>query len=280
MVFTSQGRAYWLKVYEIPEASRVARGRALVNLLQLKEDEKVTAILPVKDFPSDKFIFMTTKAGVVKKTELSEFANPRKGGLIACSLDESDTLIGTVIVKKGDDVLLATSQGMSIRFPEDEVRAMGRTARGVFGIRCDAGDYVVGMCALPAVEATTDISGTEGQQIVTLLTVCERGYGKRTELSEYRVQGRGGKGLIDIQTGERNGTVVAVAVVSSDSEVMLITSSGKIIRTNVDTVRTSGRNTMGVKLIDLETEEQVVALAHILEKDDSAVPNGEPEIIQ
>lgn len=267
MVFTTLGRVYWLKVYEMPEAGRVARGRALINLLNLRQDEVVTAIMPVKQFVENRFVVMVTQQGVVKKTGLMEFANPRKGGVIACSIDEGDKLIGAGLTSGQDEIVLATKTGMSIRFVEEDVRAMGRSARGVIGIRLDGGDAVVGMSvvAKPATVAAEAPGEADGS---TLLTVCENGYGKRTLISDYRVQGRGGKGIIDIQTGERNGNVVGVAHVSDESGLMIITSSGKVIRTYAKGISIIGRNTMGVRLIDLEPGEKVVAVAHLMERDE------------
>ncbi len=259
LVFTSLGRLYWQKVYEIPESGRTARGRALVNLLSLKENETITAILPVREFSEGKHIFMTTRAGIVKKTDLLDFSRPRKGGIAACSLDESDSLIGAGISKDGDDILLGTKSGMAIRFSESLVRSMGRNARGVIGINLDAGDAVVGMAVV-----SEDKKG-EGEQVGTLLTVCENGFGKRTLIEDYRQQNRGGKGVIDIQTEDRNGPVVAVCGVNDESELMLITSGGKIIRFRAKDLSIIGRNTRGVRLIDLEPNEKVLAIAHLVE---------------
>jgi DNA gyrase subunit A len=259
LVFTSLGRAYWMKVYEIPESGRTARGRAIVNLLSLKENEKLAAILPVREFVENKYLFMTTSQGTVKRIELMDFSSVRKSGIIACSLDEGDTLIGVGITGGSDEIILSTANGMSIRFIESDVRTMGRIARGVRGITIEEGDIVVGMTVVGSGES----SGGE-----TLLTVCEHGYGKRTSLEDYRVQNRGGKGLIDIQTDERNGHVVGACAVAQGTEAMLITSAGKIIRIPCDGISVIGRNTKGVRLIDLAEGETVAAVTPIVEREE------------
>jgi DNA gyrase subunit A len=256
LVFTTLGRLYWLKVYEIPESGRTSRGRALVNLLEMKEDEKPCAILPIKEWSENALVVLATRGGVIKKTALEEFSRSRRSGIMACTLDEGDTLIGAAITHAGDDIILATRDGMAIRFQEDQVRAMGRGARGVTGIRFEDDDKVVGMTILPKSPEQSEGDGEE----LTLLTVCENGYGKRTLVSEYRAQNRGGKGLIDIQTEGRNGPVIEALAVTSTSGLMLITSGGKIIRTSAKDISVIGRNTRGVKLIDLEPNEKVVAV--------------------
>jgi len=258
LFFTNFGRLHWQKVYEIPESGRTAKGRALVNMLNLKPDEMVTTILPVKEFTEGKYIFMTTKNGVSKRADLMEFSKARKSGVVACTLDEGDALIGVEITSGEDEVILATKSGMSIRFAESAVRSMGRTARGVTGIRMDEDDFVVGM---------TVVHKGSNEQASTLFTVCENGFGKRTYIEEYRVQGRGGKGVIDIKTSERNGSVVSTVNVTDESECMLITSSGKVIRIRVKDVSVVGRNTQGVRLIDLEEGEKVVAVAPLIESE-------------
>ncbi len=263
LVFTTLGRLYWLKVYEIPESGRTAKGRALVNLLNLKSDEAITAILPVKEFVSDKFVMMATEQGYIKKVELMEFSRARKSGIVACTFNEGDKLIGAAISGGSDEVILSTKSGMSIRFNEESVRAMGRSARGVTGIGFDDGDAVVSMTIVPKSD------GAEGAEEATLFTVCENGYGKRTKLSDYRTQGRAGKGVIDIQTEGRNGPVVGAFVVDNESSAMLVTSSGKIIKIEAKGVSIIGRNTMGVRLIDLEPEEKVVAVEHVYEAEES-----------
>lgn len=268
MVFTSQGRVYWQKVYQLPEVSRTARGRSFVNLFSMREEEKMTAILPVKEYVENKFIVMASKRGVVKKVDLMEFSRSRKSGLLACTLREDDQLIGVGITDGSCDIILSTKSGMAIRFAEDDVRAMGRSATGVKGVRLDELDEVVGMAVVPHEGVTGE---GESADAPTLLTVCERGYGKRTAISEYRSQTRAGKGLIDIQCDERNGSVVGMMVVTSKSGLMLITSGGKIIRINAGDISVIGRNTKGVRLIDLEPGETVVAIAHMLDNETDAI---------
>jgi DNA gyrase subunit A len=257
LVFTTLGRLYWLKVYGIPESGRTSKGRALVNLLELKEDEKPCAILPIKEWSENSFVVLATQGGVIKKTALEEFSRSRRNGIMACTLDEGDTLISAQVTTGNDDILLATRDGMAIRFQEDQVRPMGRAARGVTGIRFEGDDRVVSMTIL----ARSAEQPAEGAEETTLLTVCQNGFGKRTVISEYRSQNRGGKGLIDIQTEGRNGPVIEAIAVSNASGLMLITSGGKIIRTSAMNISVIGRNTRGVKLIDLDTEEKVVAVS-------------------
>ncbi|MBP9636464.1 MAG: DNA gyrase subunit A, partial [Nitrospira sp.] len=243
LFFTDAGKVYWLKVHEIPEASRAAKGKALVNLLALSKDEKVTASLPVKEFRADRFIIMGTKLGVIKKTELSAYSNPRQGGIIALSLDAGDKLIGVDLTDGQREILLGTKQGITIRFKEEDVRAMGRTAHGVRGITLEPGDEVIGM------ETITPDSTT------AILTVTEGGYGKRTPVNEYRVQGRGGKGIISVKTTERNGPAVGFLQVRDEDEIMLMAAQGKVLRCKVDDIREIGRNTQGVRLLDMDGDE-------------------------
>ena len=254
LFFTDQGKVYWLKVYDVPMATRTAGGRAVVNLLQLTEGERITGMIPVREFREDECLLMVTRRGTVKKTELVAFKRPLGRGIIALGLEENDELIGVARVKAGDHVILSTREGMSIRFDESRVRSMGRPAYGVKGIDLAEGDLVIGM-----VVANGD------DDPASLLTVCAKGYGKRTLLTEYRAQNRGGKGLIDIQTSERNGPVVAVAKVTEDDEVMLTTGGGMAIRTRVSTMRTIGRNTQGVRLIKLDEGDVVGSLAKLPE---------------
>ena len=271
LVFTNLGRVYWLKVWGIPESGRTARGRALVNLLDLKEDEKLCAILPIREWRENSCVVLATRGGVIKKTAIEEFSRSRRNGIMACTLDEGDTLIDAAITHEGDDILLATRDGMAIRFQEDNVRAMGRAARGVTGIRFEGDDKVVSMTVISKKQA----EASEPADQISLLTVCENGFGKRTVISEYRSQNRGGKGLIDIQTDGRNGPVIEASAVSADSGLMLITSGGKIIRTSAKNISLIGRNTRGVKLIDLDAEEKVVAVAPApLDSNGSVDSNG------
>ena len=256
LVFTDQGKVYWLKVHEIPQGGRAARGKAIVNLLQLAPDEKVMSILPVKEFVADKFIIAATNNGVVKKTELMAYAKPRQGGIISMTIDEGDHLVSTRITDGSMDVVLASNHGKSIRFSEKDVRPMGRTARGVRGMQLEGRDHIIGM------EVVTDNTSA------TLVSVTENGYGKRTDLGEYRVQTRSGKGIITIKTSDRNGNVVDIKLVSDDEDLMFITDRGKILRTRVAALSIIGRNTQGVRLMVLEADERIVAVAKLAEKED------------
>ncbi len=256
LVFTDKGRVYWLKVYEIPQGGRASRGKAIVNLLQIASDEKVLTILPVKEFAEDRFIMMATKNGVVKKTELKAYSNPRVGGIIALNVDEDDALIETRITDGTMDVILAARNGKSIRFSEGDVRPMGRVSRGVRGMTLEKGDEVM---AMQVVSDTTAGS---------LVTVTENGYGKRTSIDEYRIQSRGGKGIITIKTSERNGKVVDIKMVNDDVDLMFITDRGKVLRTGATNFSVIGRNTQGVRLMVLEEDERIVSVAKLAEKDD------------
>lgn len=269
LFFTDHGKVYWLKVYDVPQANRTAGGRAIVNLLQLGEGEKVTGVVPVREFREDERLMMVTRRGTVKKTELTAFRRPLGRGIIALGLDEGDTLIGVARIKAGDQVVLSTRDGMAIRFDESDVRSMGRPAYGVRGIGLVGDDEVVGM-----------VVANGGEDPASLLTVCANGYGKRTALTEYRSQNRGGKGLIDIKTSDRNGPVVAVAKVTDDDEVMLTTTGGILIRTKVAEMRLIGRNTQGVRLIRVEEGDTVSSLARLPEEEltaDEAEAEGDVE---
>jgi len=248
LFFTNQGRVFWRKVYEIPQAGRTARGKAIVNLLHLSEGEKMAAILPVSSFETDEehYIFMVTKLGRVKKTSLSEFRRPLRKGKIALRINEGDEIISAIITNGSNEILLVSQDGMSIRFDERDVRPMGRVAAGVKGISLKRGGAVVGVEVL-----ATNYS---------ILTVTENGYGKRSSVDEYRLQKRGGKGVIAIKASDRNGKIIGAMQVVEDDEIMLIASSGKIIRINMQNVRVIGRNTQGVRLINLEPGEKVVAM--------------------
>lgn len=263
MFFTDAGKVFWLKVYEIPEAGRATRGKAIVNLLNLSANEKITAILPVKEFARDKFIMMATRNGVAKKTPLLEYSHPRVGGIIAVNLDEGDKLISVAVTDGRQDVLLASKNGKSIRFKESDVRTVGRVSRGVRGMTLEDDDVVIGMEILN--EDFTDS---------TLFTVTENGFGKRTEMSEYRCQSRGGKGVITIKTTERNGCVVDIKQVVDENDLMLITDQGKILRVPVAGFSIIGRNTQGVRLMVTEEEERVVAVARLAEKEDEETEDG------
>ena len=254
LFFTSRGRVYHLKAYEINEASRTAKGTAIINLLQLQPDEKITAIIQVKEFQPDHCLFMATRKGIVKKTNITEFRNLHKGGLNAINLDDDDDLIGVKFTDGDSYVMLGTKNGLAIAFSEQDVRAMGRVARGVKGISLKEGDAVVGM----------DIMRRNAE----VLTVTAGGYGKRTATSEYRIQSRGGKGLINLKVTEKTGAVIGFKVVHPGQELMLITSEGIVIRTNVDDISTISRNTQGVKLMDIAENDQVASMATMDQKNE------------
>ncbi len=265
LIFTDRGRVHWLKVHEIPEVGPQGRGKAVVNLVQLHAKEKIAAFAAVKEFASGRYVLLATRKGIVKKTELSAFSNPRAGGIIALSVEDDDSLIEAVLTGGGDEILLATKDGMAIHFSEEDVRPMGRAAYGVKGIELETGDEVVAV----------EVVATGG----TVLTVTANGYGKKTSLEEYRVQSRGGKGLINIKTTGRNGPVVGVKFLKGDEGVMLITEKGMIIRLNTADISTIGRNTQGVRLIQLEEGDHLVSVARLAEREegeDVAPPAGEP----
>jgi DNA gyrase subunit A len=250
---TTRGKLYWLKVHEIPQAGRAARGKPIVNLVHMAEGEKLASVVVTKGFPESQYIFFVTRKGVVKRTDLAAFSNVRSAGIIALGIEDGDSLVAVRITDGSKDILLSTAQGMSIRFPEEEVRSMGRTAFGVKGITLEKDDEVVGA---DVVEPGTAI-----------LTVTEKGYGKRTEEAEYRVQGRGGKGIIDIKTTERNGLVVGAVPVRERDQIMLVTSGGMLIRMKVGDISVIGRNTQGVRLITLESVgEKVTGLSRLPEE--------------
>jgi DNA gyrase subunit A len=255
LFFTTKGRVHWLKVHELPQLGRAARGRALTNVLQLAEGERVQATLPVRSFETDRdeFVMLGTRKGVVKKTRLEAYSNPRRGGIIAINLDASDELIAAIRTSAGQEVLIASKAGKSIRFAESDVRAMGRSAAGVRGMALAPSDEVVGMEIL-----------SPG---ATILTVTEKGYGKRTPLDDYRLQKRGGQGVITIRTSERNGKVVRVAQVVEDDEVMLITDGGKVLRCRVSGISTMGRATQGVRVMGLSPGEKLASMARLAERD-------------
>ncbi|KAA0873897.1 DNA gyrase subunit A [Nitrincola tapanii] len=256
LCFTSRGKVYWLKVYEIPPASRASRGRPIVNILPLEEEERITAILPIKEFDADRFIFMATAQGTVKKTPLQSFARPRSSGLIALDILEGDRLIGASITTGQDDVMLVTRSGKAIRFHEDDVRQMGRTARGVRGVRLlSEEDQVIALI----------IPQPEGK----VLTASEKGYGKQTPITEFPLRGRGGQGVIAMQCTERNGALAGAVQVFDGDGVMLISNRGTLVRTRVAEISQLGRNTQGVMLIRLSEDEQLVGLARIEEPEES-----------
>ncbi len=265
LFFTDKGRVYWMKVYQVPEAGRTARGKAMVNLINKSSDEQVTAVLPVREFTDDAFLVMATSGGTVKKTALSAYGNPRAAGIIAINLKEGDRLIDVRQTSGKDEVLLATKAGMAIRFAESDVRDMGRGATGVRGIKLKKDDEVVGM----------ELIVSENE---TILCATETGFGKRTKASEYRTQARGGMGLINIKTGGRNGNVIGIAAVDDSDEVMMVTTNGKILRMPVKGVSVIGRNTKGVKFLDVGEGDKVVSIAKLAEKDENgggALPEAE-----
>jgi DNA gyrase subunit A len=259
LFFTDNGRVYWKKVYELPSFGRTAKGRALANVVETQTEEKITAILRVESF-DDRFLVTATRRGLIKKTALEQYSRPRAGGIIAVGLEEGDSLVGVNLCRAGQSIVLGTSNGMSIRFEESDVRAMGRSAVGVWGIRLDDGDEVRDM-------VVTDGSGA-------LLTVCENGYGKRTPVEEYRLQSRGGKGIIDIRTSDRNGKVVNLLAVKDDDEVMMITKDGQIVRTKVAEISVIGRNTQGVRCIALNDGDKLVSVARIPSEEPEANPTA------
>jgi len=257
LCFSSKGKLYWLKVYEIPQSSRVARGRPIINLLPLDADEKINTILPIREYEEDKFIFMATTNGTVKKTPLTEFSRPRANGKIAIDLRDDDSLVSADITDGHKDILIFSSSGKAARFNEENVRSMGRTAAGVRGIKLGAGETVIAL-----------IIEDEGM----VLTATENGYGKRTALSEYPTKGRGGMGVISIQTSDRNGRVVGAVLVKDEDEMMLISSRGTLVRTRINEISIVGRNTQGVKLINLGSGEQLVSIDRIC---DLKIPDEE-----
>jgi DNA gyrase subunit A len=258
LCFSNRGRLYWLKVWEVPEGSRGSRGRPIVNMFPLQEGEKINVVLPLtgekRSFPADQYVFMATSMGTVKKTALDEFNNPRKAGIIAVDLDEGDFLIGAALTDGTHDVMLFSDGGKAVRFAEDDVRPMGRNARGVRGMMLDDGQRVIALLVAD--------SETQG-----VLTATENGYGKRTPVSEYTRHGRGTKGMIAISTSERNGRVVAATLVQSSDEIMLITTGGVMIRTRVAEIREMGRATQGVTLINVDDGTRLSGLQRVVESD-------------
>jgi DNA gyrase subunit A len=252
LIFTNKGRVHWLKVHEIPQIGTAARGKALVNFIEMSEGEKMAALIATKEFPDTKYVVLSTIRGTVKKTALSAFCHPRAGGIIALSIDEGDFLLDAKITDGRADLFMASNQGKAIRFPESEVRPMGRSARGVRGMLLREGDFLVEMDAI----------GGTGH----ILTVTERGLGKRTPVGEYRVQGRGGMGIINIRTTEKGGNVIGVSEVMEDDEILVMTQFGMLIRMAVNGISVHGRDTQGVRLINLEGGDSVVAVAKVVEK--------------
>jgi len=264
MFFTNLGLVYWLKVFMVPQMARTAKGRALVNVLELQEGERITGVIPVREFDEDHYLLMATASGVVKKTSLDAFGKRGSGGIIALGLAEGDQLIGVRMTNGDQDVILGTQKGRAIRFNEQDVRPMGRTASGVRGIRLRKGDSVVDLAVV--------------RKSATLLTVCENGHGKRTEFSEYSTQHRGGQGVIDIKTSARNGAVVAMRETFEPEQLILVTEQGKTVRIPAASVRCIGRNTQGVRLITTDEEDRVSSVAAIVPDDEE--DEQEPEVAE
>ena len=264
LCFSDKGKVYWLKVYELPQAGRNARGKPIVNLLPLESDEHITAILPVKEFTEGQFVFMATSDGTVKKTELMDFSRPRANGIIALDLVDGNALVGVGLTNGEQEIMLFCSSGKAIRFAEQDVRQMGRTARGVRGIKVGDGHQVNAMIICDA-----------GDSESAVLTLTENGFGKRTMLSEYNTQGRGGQGVISIQTSDRNGDAVGAILVQEGNEAMLITNGGTLVRTRVSEVSVIGRNTQGVKIIGVSAGEKLISVEKVAESDDEEAGDNE-----
>ena len=271
LCFSDRGRMYWLKVWEVPQGSRTSRGKPIVNMFPLIEGEKITVILPIKGYQDDQYVFMSTRRGTVKKTRLSDFSNPRKAGIIAVDLDEGDFLVGAAITDGKHDVMLFSDAGKAVRFDENDVRPMGRTARGVRGMNLAEGQEVIAMLVAPAeIAEGAPVSADAAMSDATpssVLTATENGFGKRTPIAEYTRHGRGTKGMIAIQTSERNGKVVAAALVSPEDQIMLITTGGVLVRTRVSEIREMGRSTQGVTLINVDEGTHLSGLQRIAESD-------------
>jgi len=255
LCFSSRGRVYWLKVYNVPQGTRASRGKPIVNLFPLSEGEKINAVLPVKEYDDKHFVFLATSQGTVKKTPLSQFSNPREKGIIAVELDDGDHLIGAAITEGKHDVMLFSDGGKAVRFEEQDVRPMGRQARGVRGMRIAEGRRVISMLVADS-------------ETLTVLTATENGFGKRTAIAEYTRHGRGTQGMIAIQTSERNGKVVGAVLVGDEDEIMLISTGGVLIRMRVKQIREMGRSTQGVRLIDLDEGTKLAGVECVAEKEE------------
>ena len=266
LIFTDKGKVYWLKVHEIPTGSRTSRGRPIVNLIKIEKNEKISAILPVRDFEEGHFLVFATQLGYIKKTDMMAFANPRPSGLIALSIDAEDTLINVARTTGESDILVGTRMGMAIRFSEEHVRPMGRTARGVRAIKLKKDDDAVVGMVVPTEQATD------------VLTICDNGYGKRTHIDEYRRQGRSGSGIISLKISDRTGLVSGVVGVSEKDDIMVITSGGVMIRTCVDQISLLGRSTQGVRIINIDEGSSVASIARIIEPEDAPLDGEAPEV--
>jgi DNA gyrase subunit A len=266
LCFSDRGRVYWIKVWEVPQGSRASRGRPIVNMFPLQENEKITVVLPIREFDENHYVFMATSQGTVKKTALAEFSNPRKAGIIAVDLDEGDFLIGVAVTDGEHDVMLFSDAGKAVRFNEDDVRSMGRNARGVRGMALEEGQSVIAMLV------------ADGEQ-QSVLTATENGFGKRTPVHEYPRHGRGTKGVIAIQASERNGKMVAAVLVDDRDEIMLITNNGVLVRTRASEIRVLSRATQGVRLIDIENGDTLSGVQRIVETEaaDSIVADAMAE---
>jgi DNA gyrase subunit A len=255
MFFSTSGHCYWLKVHEVPQAARAARGKPITSCIAIRQDERIAALVPVREFSEDQFLLFATKKGVVKKTVLSEYGNPRTTGIRAINIDAGDELIDVQVTDGRNDVVLATRLGMSIRFHEQDVRDMGRAATGVKGIELDKKDHVIDMVIV--------------RRASTLFAVTEKGMGKRSELDEYRVQHRGGRGIITLKHTDKTGDIVALKEVLPDDEMMMITKKGIIIRVPIEGIRITGRNTQGVKVMNLTAGDLLVDVARVVKEDDA-----------
>jgi DNA gyrase subunit A len=264
LFFTDNGHVYWLKVYDIPQGGRAARGKPIVNLIQIKAEERIAAFVNVREFADDQFLMFATRNGIVKKTALSAYGNPRSSGINAINVDPGDELIEVQITDGTNDVVLATRNGLSIRFSENDVREMGRATTGVRGILLGKDDRVIGMVVI--------------RRDATLLVVSERGLGKRSSLADYRVQRRGGKGIITVKRTEKTGAVVALKEVLPDDELMLVTRQGVIIRLPVEGIRVIGRNTQGVKVMNLDAGDSVMDVARVVREDEAEEAEA-PQIV-
>jgi DNA gyrase subunit A len=289
LLFTSKGRVYWLKVYEIPEAAAATRGKAITSLVKFQEDERMTAVVVAHNLEEEgRYVFFATRNGTVKKTTLAEFSNPRSSGIIAINLEAKDELIGAKLTDGKQMIFLASREGQAIVFRETEVRSMGRNAGGVNGMDLGKNDYLVSMEAVTpdpeilqkeAKKTADNLDELEADEIresltSLMLTVAEKGYGKRTPLAEYRITSRGGKGVINLKSTERNGPVVAALQVTEESDVMIITSVGKVIRVHANEIREAGRSTQGVRLLRLDEGDKIAAAAVLLEEESTEKENG------
>jgi len=262
LFFSNIGQCYWLKVYDIPQLSRQSRGRALVNVLEMRKDETVAGMIPVREF-DDRHLIMATAGGTVKKTPLEAYSRPKRGGIIAINLDEGDQLIACELTHGNDEIVVGTRDGQAIRFHEKECRPMGRATQGVRGIKLRKGDRVIGMTVV--------------NDSASLLTVCEQGYGKRTDFSEYRLQGRGGQGIINIRASDRNGKVISMMMVRDQDDLVMTTSHGMVQRIAVKDLRIIGRATQGVRIIRLKEGDKLQAVARVVPEEEGGGENGQEQ---